>query len=39
MPNHGAPIALWPKEALTFSIATLFGIKIKMLHLFVQRMI
>ena len=39
MPNHGAPIALWPKEVLTFSIATLFGIEIKMLHSFVQRMI
>ena len=39
MLNHGTPIVLWPNEVLTFSIATLFGIKIEMLQIFAQRMI
>ena len=39
MPNHGAPIVLWPNEVLTFSIATFFGTEIEMLQIFAQRMI
>ena len=39
MTNHGTPIVLWPNEVITFSIATLFGIEIEMLQLFVQGII
>ena len=39
MLNHGTPIVLWLNEVLSFTTATLFGIKIEMLQIFAQRMI